>query len=81
MRESYERIRMKTNEIMDLFKKKAIEDDIFDGADPELAILLMGCYSLLKAYDNFTLACIGTMEDQSEKLDRILNMLNRREAP
>lgn len=76
MRESYERIRMETNEIMDLFKKKAIEDDIFDGADPELAILLMRCYSLLKASDKFTLACIKTIEDQNEKLDKILSKLN-----
>ena len=81
MRESYERIRIETREIMDIFKKKLIEEDAFDGVDPETAVLLIKCFNLLKSSDKFTMACIKSMEDQNEKLDRILNKLNKVEAP
>lgn len=75
MREHYEKFRNEVKEIEDLFKKKMIEDRDFINEDPELIVLLMRCGKLLKASDEFTLACIESMENQDKKIDKILEKL------
>lgn len=76
MRESYEKFRKEVSEIEDLFKKKMIEECDLTHEDPDLIILLMRCQKLLKASDEFTMACIESMEEQNDKLDRILSKLH-----
>lgn len=75
MREHYEVLRNEVKEIEDLFKKKMIEDCDLINEDPELIVLLMKIAKLLKASDEFTLACIESMENQDKKMDKILEKL------
>lgn len=75
MKTSYEKVRNEFKEIEEIAKEKIMSGPDITVKDLEEAIIIYKLFDLLKAVDEFSLACIDAMENQNKKLDEILKKL------